>query len=123
MVPDEETTIRCRLGKAPWKIQNVQIIAKVQVTNKQQYHMLRVKVQDDHIALKFINTTQSLIRVKQEQLLGYIDLRSIGVYVVEHDQLLHLHERDIAFMSTENTQEILTESMESWMKMKDQNKG
>ena len=47
LVPDEETTIRCKLGKAPWKIQNVQAIAKVQVTNKQQYHTLRVKVQDD----------------------------------------------------------------------------
>ncbi len=35
LVPDKETTIRCRLGKAPWKIQNAPIIAKVQVTNKQ----------------------------------------------------------------------------------------
>ena len=84
--------------------------------------MLRVKVQDDHIALKFVNTTPSLIRVKQGQLLGSVDLRSIGIDVVKHDQLLHLHERDITFMSTENTREILTESMESWIKMNDQNK-
>ncbi len=35
LVPDEQITIRCRLGKAPWKIQNAQTIAKVQVTNKQ----------------------------------------------------------------------------------------
>ena len=35
------------------------------------------------------------------------------VYVIEQDQLLHLHERD---MSTEQTKEILMESMDSWMK-------
>ncbi len=44
LVPDEETTIRCKLGKSPWKIQNAQMIAKIQVTSKQQYHMLTVKV-------------------------------------------------------------------------------
>ncbi len=79
LVPDEETTKKCRLGKEPWKNQNVQIIVKVQVTNKQQYHTLRVKVQDDQITLKFINTTSSSI--KTGQLLGYVDLRSIGMYV------------------------------------------
>ncbi len=83
LVPDEETTIRCRLGKAPWKIQNVQIIVKVHVTNKQQYQMLRVKVQDDQVALKFVNTTPSSIKIKQGQLLGCMGLRSIGMYVVE----------------------------------------
>ncbi len=45
-----------------------------------------------------------------------MDLRSIGVYVIECEQLLHLHERNIAFMSTEQTQEILMESMDIWMK-------
>ncbi len=116
LIPDEETAIRCKLGKAPWKIQNGQIIAKVQVTNKQQYYMLRVNVQDDQLALKFINTTPSSICIKTRQLLGYMDLRSIGVYVIECEQLLHLHERNIAFMSTEQTQEILMESMDIWMK-------
>ena len=61
LVPSEETTIRYKLGKAPWQIQNVQIIMRVQVTNKQQYHMLRVKVQDNQVALKFVNTTPSSI--------------------------------------------------------------
>ena len=73
--------------------------------------MLRVKVQDNQLALKFVNTTPSSIHIKTEQLLGYVDLRSIGVYVVEWEQLLHLCERDIAFMSTEQMQEILMESM------------
>ena len=61
LVLDEETTIRCKLGKAPWTIQNAQIIAKVQVTNKQQYHMLRAKVQNNQVALKFVNTTPSSV--------------------------------------------------------------
>ncbi len=121
LVPDKEATIRCKLGKAPWKVQNAQIIAKVQVTNKQQYHTLRVKVQDDQIVLKFINTTPSSIRIKQGQILGCVDLRSVGVYMIEQDQLLHLHERDITFMSKEEMQEILMESMESWMKVFDKN--
>ncbi len=90
--------------------------ANCESAGNKQYHTLRVKVQEDQLALKFVNTTPSSICIKSGQLLGYLDLRSIGVHVVEHEQLLHLHERDITFMSTEQTQEILMESTESWLK-------
>ena len=117
LAPDVPTKVQVHLEKARWKVKNAAIIAKIKTSaTSERYTTVKIKVQNEQGELTFTNNTSRTIKIKKNQRIGVLDLRSIGMYVVERDELFHLHERDIAFMTSEETQEVLTESLDQYFR-------